>query len=309
MENVIIIWWWPAGHAAAIYTARAGLKPLLFEWFMAGWLPPGGQLTLTADVENFPGFPVSLTGLELMNQMRQQSIKFWVKIETKTIDRVDFSRTPFKLWSWETEYQAKSVIIATGASAKRLQIEWSNKFRERGISACATCDGGLPVFRDQVLVVVGGWDAACSEALFLSRFASKIIMLVRKDNLKATKIMQDKVVENSKIQILYNTEVIECLWDQSLSAVKIKNNQSWIEEILDCRWLFYAIWHTPNTDFVNDFLTIDADGYLITDGVKTNISGIFAAGDVQDKVYRQAITSAGTGAMAGIEVDKFLQGI
>jgi thioredoxin reductase (NADPH) len=245
-----------------------------------------------------------------MQQMKKQSLKYGARVEMKTIDKVDFSVQPFKLWAGEEAFQAKSVIIATGASAKRLRLPGENKFWQRGISACATCDGGLPLFRNQRLVVIGGGDVALEEALFLSNFASEVILLVRRNVFRASKTMQDKVQKNKKIQIFWNTEAIECLGEETLSSLKIKNNQTNQEHILECKGLFYAIGHHPNTEFVQEQLTLDEEGYIITEkGTgKTNIPGIFAAGDVQDKVYRQAITSAGSGAIAALEAEKFLEG-
>jgi thioredoxin reductase (NADPH) len=281
----------------------------MFEGFMAGGMPPGGQLTTTTEVENFPGFPEEISGLGLMKKMKEQSLKYGTRIITKTIDKVDFSSHPFKVWTGAEAYQAKSIIIATGASAKRLRIPGENKFRQKGVSACATCDGGLPMFRDQVLVVVGGGDVACEEALFLSKFGSKIIMLIRKNELKASKIMQEKIKQNTKIILLPYTEVLECFGETTLSSIKIVNNQTQEENILECKGLFYAIGHHPNTEIFQEQIDLDERGYIITEqGTgKTNISGIFAAGDVQDKWYRQAITSAGSGCIAALEAERFLE--
>jgi thioredoxin reductase (NADPH) len=246
-----------------------------------------------------------------MQNMKKQSLKYGTRIEMKTIDKVDFSAQPFKIWAGEEEFQAKSVIISTGASAKRLRLPGENKFRQRGISACATCDGGLPLFRNQRLVVVGGGDVALEEALFLSNFASEVMLLVRRNVFRASKAMQDKVQKNEKIQILRNTEALECLGEETLSSLRIKNNQTNEERILECKGLFYAIGHHPNTEFLQGQITLDEDGYIITEkgSGKTNIPGVFAAGDVQDKVYRQAITSAGSGAIAALEAERFLEGI
>lgn len=215
---------------------------------------------------------------------------------------------PFQVLSGEESYEAKAIIIATGATAKRLRVPGENKFRERGISACAICDGSLPHFRDQTLVVIGGGNTACSEALYLSRFGKEVIMLVRKDHLRAGKILQDKVLQHEKIKILWNTEITECLGETSLSSIKIKNNLSDEESILEAKGVFYAIGYQPNTAFVQDILETTEDGFLVTEsgGVKTKIPGIFAAGDVQDRKYRQAVTAAGTGASAAIEVENFL---
>ena len=306
-QNVVIIWWWPAWHTAAIYTARAWLNPVMYEWFMAWWMPPGGQLTTTTTVENFPWFPEWIWGLELMTQMKQQSENQWAKVLTKTIDRVDFSAQPFKLYSWEEEILAKTVIIATWATAKRLRIPWENQFRQRWISACAVCDGWLPIYRNQRIVVIWWWDVACEEAIYLTNFASEVIMLVRRDVLRASKAMQEKVFKNEKIKIMWHTEAVSCHWEKSLESIKIINNQTNEESEIECRGLFYAIGHQPNTGFLQWQVEMDETWYIIThDWVKTSVPWVFAAWDVQDKVYRQAITSAGTGCMAALEAERFL---
>ena len=310
LENIIIIWWGPAGHTAAIYAARAWLEPLMFEGFMAGGIPPWGQLTLTTEIENFPWFPKGIRGLELMQEMKKQSKKFWTRIETKTVDSVDFSCSPFKVIVGEQTIETKSLIIATGATANRLRIPGENKFWQRGISVCATCDGGLPVFKGQTLVVVGGGDVACEEAVFLSYFGSKVVMLVRKDVLRASQVMQEKVLTNPKIEIMRNTEAVECFWEGVLQGLKVKNNKTGEEKDLECKGLFYAIGHTPNTAFLDGLITLDQDWYIITStGGKTNIPWVFAAGDVQDKAYRQAITSAWSGCISALEAEKYLKGI
>lgn len=306
-QNVVIIWWWPAWHTAAIYTARAWLNPIMYEWFMAWWMPPGGQLTTTTTVENFPWFPDGIWGLELMTQMKQQSEKQWAKILMKTIDKVDFSSQPFHLYAWDEEVLAKTVIIATWATAKRLRIPWENQFRQRGISACAVCDGGLPIYRNQRIVVIWWWDVACEEAMYLTNFASEVIMLVRRDVLRASKAMQEKVLKNEKITIMWHTEAVSCHWDKNLEWLTVVNNQTKEESEIECRGLFYAIGHQPNTEFLNGQLDMDETGYIIThDWVKTSVPGVFAAWDVQDKVYRQAITSAWTWCMAALEAERFI---
>jgi thioredoxin reductase (NADPH) len=240
---------------------------------MAGGMPPGGQLTTTTEIENFPGFPEEISGLALMNKMKEQSKKYGTRIETKTIDKVDLSQHPFKLFAGTEEFHAKTLILAMGASAKRLRLPGENKFWQRGISACATCDGGLPLYRNQRLVVVGGGDVALEEALFLSNFGSEIIMLVRRDVFRASKAMQEKVLKNQKIHIMRNTEAIECLGDTTLQSIKIKNNTSGEESLLECKGLFYAIGHHPNTEIVQGQITLDTDRYIITEpGTgKTNI--------------------------------------
>lgn len=307
VNDVIIIWWWPAWHTAAIYTARAWLKPIVYEWFMAGWTPPGWQLTMTTEIENFPWFPEWVWGLELMTRIKKQSEAQWAKVITKTIDRVDFSGNPFRLYLWEEEILAKTVIITTWATAKRLRIPWENQFWQRGVSVCAVCDGGLPMFRNQRIVVVWWWDVACEEAIYLTNFASEVVMLVRRDVLRATKAMQDKVMKNEKIMIMRNTEAVSCYWDKNLEWLTIINNQTKEESKLECRGLFYAIWHQPNTEFLKWQIEMDEIWYIIThDWVKTSVPWVFAAWDVQDKVYRQAITSAWTWCMAWLEAEKFL---
>ena len=307
VQNVVIIWWGPAWHTAAIYTARAWLDPIMYEWFMAWWMPPGGQLTTTTTVENFPWFPDGIWGLKLMTQMKQQSENQWAKILMKTIDKVDFSSQPFHLYAWDEEILAKTVIIATWATAKRLRIPWENQFWQRGISACAVCDGGLPIYRNQRIVVIWWWDVACEEAMYLTNFASEVIMLVRRDVLRASKAMQEKVLKNEKITIMWHTEAVSCHWDKNLEWLTVVNNQTKEESEIECRGLFYAIGHQPNTEFLNGQLDMDETGYIIThDWVKTSVPWIFAAWDVQDKVYRQAITSAWTGCMAALEAERFI---
>lgn len=308
MENVIIIGSWPAGHTAAIYTGKSWLNPLLFEGFMAGGIAAGGQLTTTTIVENFPGFPHGITGTKLMENAREQSVRAWTRIETQTIDKVDLSSAPFKVRAGDQMRETKALIIATGAAAKRMHIPGEEKYRQRGISACALCDGALPLYRDKHIVVVGGGDVAMEEALHMTHFAAKITILVRRDELRASKVMQDKVLANPKVNVLRNTEVLEATGDALLRGITIINNKTQEKNTLECAWLFYAIGHKPNTDFLAGQLELDESGYIITKPgtTQTSVPGVFAAGDVQDRVYRQAITSAGTGCMAAIEVDKYL---
>lgn len=308
MENVIIIGSWPAGHTAGIYTAKALLKPLMFEWFMAGGVAAGGQLTTTTLVENFPGFPDGINGPQLMMNMREQSINSGVIIETKTVDKVDLSQRPFKVFVGKDVYETKSLIISTGAIAKRLGLPWEEKYRQRWVSACAICDGGLPMFRNQHIVVIWGGDAALEEAMYLTTFASKVSLFVRKDVLRASKAMQQKAMKNEKLEIMWNTEAKELLWEWVLKQVKIFNNKTNEEKTIDASGVFYAIWHNPNTEFLNWQLDLDEIGYIKTKPgtTQTSVEWVFAAGDVQDHIYRQAITSAGTGCMAALEVEKFL---
>jgi len=308
MENVIIIGSGPAGHTAGIYTAKAMLDPLMFEGFMAGGVAAGGQLTTTTLVENFPWFPHGINGPQLMVNMREQSINFWVRIETKTVDKVDLSKRPFKVFVGNDIYEAKTLIVSTWAIAKRLGLPGEEKYRQRGVSACAICDWGLPMFRDQHIIVIGGGDAALEEAIYLTTFASKVSLLVRRDVLRASKAMQQKTMNNKKIEILRNTQATELLGEALLQQVKIVNNKTNEEKILDAKGVFYAIGHKPNTDFLDGQIELDEIWYIKTTPgtTKTNIEWVFAAGDVQDKIYRQAITSAGTGCMAALEVEKFL---
>lgn len=312
MEDIVIIGSGPAGHTAAIYAARANLKPLMFEWFMAGWVAAGGQLTTTSKVENFPGFPEGIDGIELMANMRQQAINVWVKIETKTIDKVDFSSQPLKVFSGNEVIEAKSVIIATGAIAKRLGIPGEKEYRQQGISACAICEWALPLFRNKPLVVIGWGDVAMEEAIHLTHFGSKVIVLVRTNKLRASEVMQARAKANEKIEFKRFTESIEAVGDGNrLTGLKVINNQTNEESIIECSGLFYAIGHKPNTDFLDGQITLDTDGYIITKKMPvhtaTNREWVFAAGDVADKKYRQAITSAAAGCMAAIEAQNYLQ--
>jgi len=335
MENVVIIWWGPAGNTAAIYAARANLQPIMYEGFFAWWIAAGGQLTTTTEVENYPWF-VAIQWPELMVKMREQAIHCGARVETKTVDSVDLSVWPFKLTVWSDIIETKSIIISTGATAKRMWVPWETEYRQRGISACAVCDGALPLFRNKVLVVVWWWDTACEEALYLTKFASKVIMLVRRDVFRASKAMQERVQKNEKIEIHRNTTLISVQWDGNvMSSVTVENVQSNEQTSLEANGLFYAIGHTPNTGFLNGQLNIDENGYLITyatlseqaiswkitltpeqdkkfkDWKKrfatcTSVSWVFACGDVQDHIYRQAITSAWTWCMAAIDAERWL---
>lgn len=312
-NKVIIIGSGPAGHTAAIYAARADLSPVLYEGFMAGGIAAGGQLTTTTDVENFPGFPEGILGAELMMKFREQSSKFGTTIQTQTIAKVDLSSRPFKLWVEGKEdgdpLLTDSVIIATGATAKRMSLPGEDTYWQRGISACAVCDGALPVFRDAPLAVIGGGDSAVEEAEFLSKFGSKVYMIHRRDQLRASKIMADRALRNPKIELVWDTVPLEALGDdQKLTGLKIRNVKSNAESTLDVKGLFYAIGHKPNTDPFAGQLDLDNEGYIITsaDSSVTSVEGVFAAGDVQDKKYRQAITAAGSGCMAALEAERWL---
>jgi thioredoxin reductase (NADPH) len=308
MENLIIIGSGPAAHTAAIYAARAKLAPLVFEGLFAAGVAAGGQLTTTTEVENFPGFPDGIMGPELMDRMRQQSVHCGARIISETVDKIDISKRPFKVLVGSKITETKTLIIATGATAKRLNVKGEDKLWQRGISACAVCDGALPIFRNKILAVIGGGDTAAEESTFLTKFASKVILLVRRDVLRASKTMQERVLNNPKLQVLWNTELLEALGDKSLSALRVINNKTKQESTLDVGGLFYAIGHQPNTEFLDGQIILDETGYIktIPGKTQTNIPGVFACGDVQDKVYRQAITAAGTGCMAALEAEHFL---
>ncbi len=307
MENLIIIGSGPAGHTAAIYAARARLNPLMFEGMFAAGVAAGGQLTTTTEVENYPGF-LEIPGPALMDKMRSQSLRCGARIATETVDKVDLSQRPFKVWAGDQEYQANALIVSTGAAAKRMRLPGEENLWQKGISACAVCDGALPFFRDKVLAVVGGGDSAVEEAAYLTKFASKVLMIVRRDVLRAAKVMQERAKNNPKIKILFNTIPLEVLGEGSVSGLKIKNVLTQAETTLSVGGLFYAIGHLPNTAFLEGQLELDETGYIKTKpgSTKTSVEGVFAAGDVQDKVYRQAVTSAGTGCMAALDAEHFL---
>ncbi|XP_059654106.1 thioredoxin reductase 2-like [Cornus florida] len=316
--RVCIIGSGPAAHTAAIYAARAELQPILFEGWMANDIAPGGQLTTTSDVENFPGFPQGILGLELMDNCRNQSLRFGTRIFTDTVTKVDFSTHPFKIFSDATTVIADSVIVATGAVAKRLKFCGSGDgdvgFWNKGISACAVCDGAAPIFRNKPLAVIGGGDSAMEEANFLTKYGSQVYIIHRRDTFRASKIMQSRAMNNPKIQVLWNSAVVEAYAEDQkrvLGGLKVKNMESGEVSDLKVSGLFFAIGHEPATKFLDGQLELDSDGYVVTKPgtTLTSVHGVFAAGDVQDKKYRQAITAAGTGCMAALDAEHYLQEI
>ncbi len=308
MKDIIIVGSGPAGHTAAIYAARAGLDTTLFEGWMAGGIAPGGQLTTTNEIENFPGFPDGIAGPELMVTIRKQGTNQGVEIFTETVESVDMSSRPYKVKTSSRELEAGAVIIATGAIAKRMGVPNEEKFWQKGISACAVCDGALPLFRNQPLVVIGGGDTAMEEAMHLSKFGSMVYVVHRRDELRASKAMQERVLSNKKITVLWNTVLLDVEGSEVLEYALLKNVKTGEEYKQEAKGLFYAIGHSPNTSFLDGQLELDDTGYILTkaDSTKTSVPGVFAAGDVQDRVYRQAITSAGTGCMAALEAEKYL---
>ncbi|MFS8858335.1 thioredoxin-disulfide reductase [Synechococcus sp. H55.7] len=308
IENVVIIGSGPAGFTAAIYAGRANLKPVVFEGFQAGGIP-GGQLMTTTEVENFPGFPEGISGPQLMKNMRAQAQRWGAELYPEDVTFVDLSQRPFVVRSDEREVRTHSLIIATGATAKRLHLPGEETYWNRGMSACAVCDGAMPMFKGVELVVIGGGDTACEEATYLTKFGSHIHMLVRSGKMRASKAMQDRVLNHPKITVHWHTEAVEVLGDgQRLTGVKVRNNQTGEIREMAVGGLFYAIGHKPNTDLFTGQLELDEVGYIVTrpGSVATSVEGVFAAGDVQDHEFRQAITAAGTGCMAAMLAERWL---
>ena len=303
-KKVIIIGSGPAGLTAAVYAARANLEPLVFEGSQ-----PGGQLTITTDVENFPGFPDGIMGPELMDHMRKQAVRFGATCEYKTVTKTDFSNNPFKIWVNDDEYTADTIIISTGASARLLGLDSEKELMGYGVSACATCDGFF--FKKKEVLVVGGGDSAAEEAIFLTKFASKVTIVHRRDEFRASKIMVDRVLNNEKIDIMWNSAIedIHGAKDTGVTGVKIKDTISGDLRDVSCDGIFMAIGHVPNTNIFKGQIDLDEKGYITTqpDTTNTNVSGVFACGDVQDQVYRQAITAAGTGCMSAIDAERWLE--
>ena len=300
IRKLIIIGSGPAGLTAALYAARANLNPLVL-----GGLEWGGQLMLTTEVENYPGFIDGINGPDLMEIFKKQAERFGAEVVNSNVTSVDFSKQPFKIISGENSYETQTVIIATGASAKWLGLDNEQKLIGKGVSSCATCDGFF--FKDKEIALVGGGDSAMEEALFLTKFASKVTVIHRRDKLRASKIMQDRAFENNKIEFIWNSEIEDVIGDSSVTGIKIKNVQTNESSTKDVSGLFVAIGHVPNTDFLKGQIDLNDNGYVNCDGTKTNIDGVFVAGDVHDFRYRQAVTAAGHGCEAAIDVEKYIE--
>jgi thioredoxin reductase (NADPH) len=298
---LIIIGGGPAGYTAALYAARADLEPLVIEGFQ--W---GGQLMITSDVENYPGYADGVMGPEMMADFRRQAERFGAEFVTDDVTKVDFSEQPFRVWVEDTEYRARAVIVATGASARWLGLESEQRMQGRGVSACATCDGAF--FRDKEIVVIGGGDSAFEEALFLTKFGTKVTIVHRRDEFRASQIMVNRARENDKIEFLTPYVVEEVLGDNAVTGVRVRHVDSGETRDVDAQGFFVAIGHDPNTKLFVDQLDHDANGYLITrpGTTETNIPGVFAVGDVQDHVYRQAVTAAGSGCMGALDAERYL---
>lgn len=303
--NLVIVGSGPAAYTAAIYAARAELEPYLFEGFQNG--PLGGQLTTTTMVENYPGFPEGVLGPDLMENFKKQALKHGTKIFTEDVVSVDLKSQPFSVEGSKTKLEAQSLIIATGASSRKLDVPGVEKFWQKGVSTCAVCDGALPMFRDQPIFVIGGGDSAAEEALFLTKFASQVYIVHRRDQLKASSIMAKRVLAHDKIKVLYNRELSEVLGDKTVQEVVLKDVVSSKTEKIKGAGLFFAIGHVPNTAFLKDQLELKNDYIVTKEGrTLTSIEGVFAAGDVQDYIYKQAVTAAGSGCMAALDAEKWL---
>ncbi|KAL0404901.1 UNVERIFIED_CONTAM: Thioredoxin reductase NTRC [Sesamum radiatum] len=309
IENVVIIGSGPAGYTAAIYAARANLKPVVFEGFQVGGVP-GGQLMTTTEVENFPGFPDGITGPDLMDRMRRQAERWGAELFQEDVEFLDVKNSPFTVRSSEREVKCNSIIYATGATARRLSLPREDEFWSRGISACAICDGASPLFKGQVLAVVGGGDTATEEALYLTKYARHVHLLVRKDHLRASKAMQDRVFNNPNVTVHFNTETVDVVSNTKgqMSGVLIRKADTNEESVLEVKGLFYGIGHSPNSQLLEGQVDLDAAGYVLVEegSAKTSVEGVFAAGDVQDHEWRQAITAAGSGCIAALSVERYL---
>ncbi|XP_059646275.1 thioredoxin reductase NTRC [Cornus florida] len=309
VENLVIIGSGPAGYTAAIYAARANLKPVVFEGYQVGGVP-GGQLMTTTEVENFPGFPDGITGPDLMDRMRRQAERWGAELFQEDVDFLDVKNSPFTVQSSERKVKCHSVIVATGATAKRLRLPREDEFWSRGISACAICDGASPLFKGQVLAVIGGGDTATEEALYLTKYAGHVHLLVRRDQLRASRAMQDRVYNNPNITCHFNTEAVDVVSNPKgqMSGVLVRKLDTGEESVLEARGLFYGIGHSPNSQLLEGQVELSRSGYvLVQEGTaKTSVEGVFAAGDVQDPEWRQAITAAGSGCIAALSVERYL---
>ena len=307
VKNVVIVGSGPAGHTAAIYSARANLSPFMFEGYVLGG-SAGGQLTTTTEVENYPGFPEGIEGPELMQLFRKQSERFGTEMVQEDVISADLSQRPFVLKSENREVKAHSVIISTGATAKRMGVPSEEKMWNNGMSACAVCDGALPMFRNQPLMVIGGGDTAVEEATYLAKFGSVVYLVHRRDQLRASKIMQERALKHPKLEILWNTVLEDAVGQDYVTGASLKNIKTEEARQVEVAGIFYAIGHTPNTSIFNGQLDLDDAGYikLKLGTQETNIEGVFAAGDVHDHIYRQAITAAGTGCAASLEAERWL---
>lgn len=307
-RKLVIIGSGPAAHTAAIYAARANLHPLLFEGFMSG--PSGGQLMTTTEVENYPGFPHGISGPELMINFRSQAERFDTKILTEDVVSVDLSKRPFVVHGSNTKVLAESLIIATGATAKRLEIEGAGdgEFWQKGVTACAVCDGAAPIFKNKQLFVIGGGDSAVEEAIFLTKYGSRVFIVHRRDELRASKIMAQRALKHPKIEVLWNSVIEKISGDQIVRKVRLKNLADGQVKEMEAGGVFFAIGHQPNTGFLKGQLETNEVGYIkvIAGSTRTSCSGVFAAGDVQDPTYRQAVTAAGTGCMASLDAERWL---
>jgi thioredoxin reductase (NADPH) len=300
-RKVIIIGGGPAGYTAALYCARANLEPLVIEGFQ--W---GGQLMITSDVENYPGYPDGVLGPQMMQDFRKQAARFGAEFVTDNVTRVDFTSQPLRVWTGDTEHLAETVVIATGATARQLGLESEQRLQGRGVTYCATCDAAF--YREKTVVVVGGGDSAMEEALFLTRFASRVLLVHRRDAFRASPIMVDRVRANEKIELVLDSVVEEVLGDEKLEAVRVRNVKTDETTDLEADGLFVAIGHDPTTELFRGQLDMDAAGYLLTEdkSTRTKIPGVFAAGDVVDHVYRQAVTAAGMGCQAALDAERYL---
>lgn len=307
VENLVIIGSGPAGYTAAIYAGRANLKPIVFEGYQMGGIP-GGQLMTTTEVENFPGFPEGITGPELMDRMKAQAVRWGAELYTEDVISVDFSQRPFIVRSEDREIKTHTIVIATGATAKRLHLPSEEKYWNLGISACAICDGATPIFKNVELAVVGGGDTAAEEGVYLTKYGSRVHMLVRSSSMRASKAMQDRVLNNPKITVHWNTEPVDVYGNGKLAGIQVRNTETGAESSLPVNGLFYAIGHTPNTVLFQGQLELDQIGYIVPKhgSVETSVEGVYAVGDVQDHEFRQAITAAGSGCMGAMLAERWL---